>query len=508
MSAQEDYKFSVVIPARNEENYIRATIKSIKDQDYTGFVEIIVVDNASIDKTAEVAKSLGAKVVTEMRVGLPRARDTGRNAAVGDIIVYVDADTLLPSNYITVTAEVFKGNDRIVATSNPLTLTDGTPWMNFCCSFFFDIIFPIQNFLLATLGLSHQVIGGNFAVRSKSLDEIGGFDTTIEFYGEDLAISKHLSKIGKIKIIPSLYGSTSARRLASQGTLRTFGLYFKNFFTVLLLNKGSDGTLLKNLLKYISLIFIVIIFFKYTHLWRIIGRDKDQSIEYFLSIVGIYLIYGFFYSKSVLYGRVFSQFIVASPIVSFTFDDGPSPSTKKILAILKKENIKATFFVVGKQIDKYPEIAKQIIDEGHCIGNHSLNHSYTLPFQSSSKIMNEVNKTQSKIDALTNKDDNINKKLFRPPHGWRTPWMMKALNSHGYSVITWDVSLDYLPNVSTQFIYNRVVKHTRPGSIVLFHDSIFGSPNDDRNNLVEALPSIIKTLKEKGYSFARIDKML
>ncbi|MEI7838577.1 MAG: polysaccharide deacetylase family protein [bacterium] len=504
----ENKRFSVVIPARNEENYIQKTIKSIENQDYKGFVEIIVVDNASIDKTAEVAKKLGAKVVTEMRVGLPRARETGRSVAVGDIIVYVDADTLLPKNYLTVTENTFNSNSKIVATSNPIKLTDGTPWQNFWCSAFFKIVYPVQNALLTIFGLSHQVIGGNFAVLSKSLDEIGGFDTSIEFYGEDLAISKHLAKVGQIKIISNLYGSTSARRLTTQGTFRTFGIYFKNFFTVLINNRGSNGNLLNSFLKITLILVILMTFLRYSHLWTMSSHNNIELIEYFLGLLFAYIIYGFFYPKSNLYGRVFSRFIVNNPIVSLTFDDGPSPNTLKVLEILKKENIKATFFLIGNQIDMYPEIAKQIIDDGHCIGNHSRNHSYTLPFKGSSKILNETHSTQIKIDALFKGQKDENKKIFRPPHGWRSPWMMKTMKANGYKVITWDVGLDYLPFVSSKFIYKRIVGRTKPGSIILLHDSIWGKPNDNRENLVNALPNIIKTLKKRGYSFARIDKMI
>jgi len=152
--------------------------------------------------------------------------------------------------------------------------------------------------------------------------------------------------------------------------------------------------------------------------------------------------------------------------VQLTFDDGPHPEiTPEILKILKKYNQKAVFFCIGKNIEKYPEIAKQIIAEGHTIGNHSFSHSYFFDFFGTKKVIEELEKTNRLIKNISGKDCQI----FRPPYGVTNPNIAKAAKILNLQIVGWSVrSLDTVKNKKQ--VLKRLEK-LKPGDIVLFHDT-------------------------------------
>jgi glycosyltransferase involved in cell wall biosynthesis len=174
----ENVSISVIIPAHNEEKYIESCIKSVKSQDFNAY-EIIIVDNGSADKTAEIAKSLSARVVLEPTVGLPRTREKGREVANADILVYLDADMIIPPSYLSKLFRFFEENKKVVAISNPYLFYDGNWRIKVLEKFAFKILFPIFRKLLKLLKLPVTLMGGNFAVRKKTLEEIGGFNKNI-----------------------------------------------------------------------------------------------------------------------------------------------------------------------------------------------------------------------------------------------------------------------------------------------------------------------------------------
>lgn len=179
--------------------------------------------------------------------------------------------------------------------------------------------------------------------------------------------------------------------------------------------------------------------------------------------------------------------------VYLTFDDGPNePYTSQILEILRGENVGATFFVCGKNVARYPETAKKIVQEGHVIGNHSYSHSFFSTLLG--LIKKEIRETNQIIETTTG----IRPKLLRPPWGLVAPWL-KALVPE-MKIILWDInSRDWLKPRAEKII-KRVVKPIRPGAIILLHDGkeIRGG---DRSQTVAALPTIIKTLKSQNYIF-------
>ncbi|MCD8211114.1 MAG: polysaccharide deacetylase family protein [Prevotella sp.] len=172
--------------------------------------------------------------------------------------------------------------------------------------------------------------------------------------------------------------------------------------------------------------------------------------------------------------------------IYLTFDDGPIPeSTPFLLETLKEYGAKATFFVVGENVQKHPELLKQIKDAGHRVGNHTFNH-WSGARHTTMAYSSNAEKTNALIDSH----------LFRPPHGWmRMPqyWWLKKK----YLIIMWDlVTRDYSKWVTSEKVLDNVKRYARNGSIITFHDSL-----KSIDKLKYALPKALKWLKEQGYEF-------
>ena len=185
--------------------------------------------------------------------------------------------------------------------------------------------------------------------------------------------------------------------------------------------------------------------------------------------------------------------------IALTFDDGPHPrQTIKILDILDKYGIKATFFVVGVNATYYPEALEEVCRRGHEIGNHTFSHpqvSKLLP----EDLENEVDKCESKILELTDRKT----KLFRPPEGMIDKSVKKVLGRLDYKVILWDIDTKDWAHTPPNEIANNVISHISSGDIILMHDYIaYNSPT------VEALELFIPVLLEKGYTFTVISDLL
>ena len=172
--------------------------------------------------------------------------------------------------------------------------------------------------------------------------------------------------------------------------------------------------------------------------------------------------------------------------VYLTFDDGPIPeATPFILDVLKEHGVKATFFMVGDNVRKYPDLYQRVLDEGHQVGNHTHNHISGLR-----RSLHEYSYNVEKANAY------IKSNLFRPPHGWmRIP--QYALLRRKYKVVMWDlVTRDYSKWMTAENVISNVKRYARNGSIITFHDSV-----KSIDKLRTALPESIKWLKEQGYEF-------
>lgn len=183
--------------------------------------------------------------------------------------------------------------------------------------------------------------------------------------------------------------------------------------------------------------------------------------------------------------------------VFLTFDDGPTPEvTTFVLNELRKYNAKATFFCIGKNVAKHPEIFKTILDEGHSIGNHTYNHyncrEHELPMYLENVFLAE--------ETINNYSSKNKVQLFRPPYGRISKKATKAIKENGYKIIMWDVlSADFDTSITVEKCIENVIKNVRSGSIIVFHDSVKAFPL-----LKKALPEVLKNLQNQGYCFSAI----
>lgn len=182
--------------------------------------------------------------------------------------------------------------------------------------------------------------------------------------------------------------------------------------------------------------------------------------------------------------------------ISITFDDGPSPYTLEVLDLLKKYDVKATFFCIGKNIEAHAEIVKQILAEGHLLGNHSYSHSPFFDFYNAKKITEEIQKTDALLEKFTSKKISF----FRPPYGVTTPSIRRALKITGHKVIGWNIrSLDG-GTKNQNLIFNRIIKRISPGGIVLLHDTASHS--------VLVLEQFLQFLQNQNYQVVSIEELL
>ncbi len=193
-----------------------------------------------------------------------------------------------------------------------------------------------------------------------------------------------------------------------------------------------------------------------------------------------------------LYPERIWAFSRSSNSVFLTFDDGPIPEvTPWVLDELKKHNAKATFFCIGENVQKHPEIFQRILSEDHSVGNHTFNHLNGWKTATSEYIEN-IEKAKKQMHNSEFKIQN-SRLLFRPPYGKITSKQAKTLQKKGFKIVMWDIiSYDYDTNVSEEKCLQNVLKNIRSGSVVVFHDSLKAE-----KNLRYVLPKVLEFIGEK-----------
>lgn len=225
---------SVVIPAYNEEAYLGKTLQSVIENVSDNVIEIIVVNNASTDRTREVAQSFGGvTVVDEQKKGLTKARQAGLNAAHGDILAYIDADTLVRKEWFEIINKEFKQNPKLVFLSGPYVYYDTPAWQQWAVKWLYynllaRVIYSFTRYMAS---------GGNMVAKKSALLQAGGFDTNIEFYGEDTDIARRLSAVGETKFARKFWVATSGRRFKGEGTFKTGSTYVANYTSIMFTKK-------------------------------------------------------------------------------------------------------------------------------------------------------------------------------------------------------------------------------------------------------------------------------
>jgi glycosyltransferase involved in cell wall biosynthesis len=250
-------RLSFVVPAYNEEAYLPACLESILAQtrELGDAVEVIVVNNASTDRTREVALAIpGVRVVDEPQKGLTFARQAGFLASSGELIANVDSDGRLPPGWVAQVLDAFAQNPKLVCLSGPLVYYDLSRIQRLGVTMFYWLAKTLYALNRYVLHKGSMVQGGNFILRRDALEKIGGFNTAIAFYGEDTDIARRIYPMGDVDFTLKFKIFTSGRRLRHEGVLTMGGRYTINYIWTLFgskpysekyldIREGADGKL-------------------------------------------------------------------------------------------------------------------------------------------------------------------------------------------------------------------------------------------------------------------------
>jgi peptidoglycan-N-acetylglucosamine deacetylase len=214
-------------------------------------------------------------------------------------------------------------------------------------------------------------------------------------------------------------------------------------------------------------------------------------------VYSLILFYGSYYVGSNFFMKVLCRANTTAMQIAISFDDGPAHEyTPEILQVLKSNNVPAVFFCIGKNIAGNEALLKQIIAEGHIIGNHSFSHHFWFDLFSTKKMMADVQMMSATVKDITGTEP----KLFRPPYGVTTPNMKTVMQQGGFTAIGWNIrSLDTVIKEEDK-LFQKINDLLQPGAIVLLHDT--------SKTTLSVLPRFIAAARSKGYEFVRADKLL
>ena len=482
-------KISVIIPARNEARLIADTLRSLKNQSYKGDYEILVVDNGSADNTAAVARSCGIRVISAgEQKSVFYARQVGADATDSDIIVQADADTLYPEHWLQRIADKMEAHPEAVAVSGRFLYREKFFW-----SFVELTVRDVLNKISAAFfGRPLLVSGATFAFRRRAFNKVGGY-RNIPYSADQHGITTRFRKLGKVLYDSKIYVLTSARSVRQP-------------MFVLLMAVTAN---LAHLMLDFSLNMVAP---KPKATGPTLRKRLTLAFSAMLAFFIAFSVYGYFSPMSPVFGKVYYKGNTTDKVVALTFDDGPNGIyTTQILDILDEYDIKATFFVIGMNVELYPDIAKRIIAEGHVIGNHSNTHdaNHALSAQGS----HDLEDAQEIILKVTG----VLPHFYRPPHGRKTPWELDCVKKNSLIEITWSVSANDQPEPDTDLqkaidaYVDKIIRKIHPGDIILLHDGYgieHNNQNSDRTFTIKALPLIIKQLLSQGYRFVTVPILL
>ena len=219
-------------------------------------------------------------------------------------------------------------------------------------------------------------------------------------------------------------------------------------------------------------------------------------IVFFILFLLAFFFYASYSISSGVYVKAYCRKKTTKKEGALTFDDGPDAEyTPKILDMLKRRNVEATFFCIGSEVEKNPQLVERMFTEGHLIGNHSYSHIHSFPVFGVKRMISDIQHCEDVITAVTRQPV----RFFRPPFGITNPLIRKALKSFRYYTIGWSIrSLDTSVK-DIDKIVNRVIKRIRSGSVILLHDRL---PYSE-----QVLEKILAYLSENNYTIKRVDKL-
>lgn len=218
-----------------------------------------------------------------------------------------------------------------------------------------------------------------------------------------------------------------------------------------------------------------------------------------VAVVGAAL-HGVYHRNSPIFGRPLSALPSTVRAVALTFDDGPNPAaTPRILDALAARGVKATFFVLGRHADRWPELVRRMSDEGHTLGNHGYFHR-KLHVHGPAYVRRDLTMGVESIERAAA----VRPKLFRAPHGFRNPWVSPIAASLGLRTVGWSLGVWDSARPGVDAIVRRTVDGARPGSILLLHDGDGYDIDGDRTQTADAVPRIIDELHARDFTFVTV----
>jgi peptidoglycan/xylan/chitin deacetylase (PgdA/CDA1 family) len=211
--------------------------------------------------------------------------------------------------------------------------------------------------------------------------------------------------------------------------------------------------------------------------------------------------HGTWHRNSWIFGRPITRLSDEGDVASITFDDGPNPhATPRILDVLAREGIRATFFVLGRHADRWPDLVRRMADEGHQLGNHGYWHR-KLHRRTPAYVRDDLSRGTASIVRASG---GVRPRHFRAPHGFRNPWVTPIAASLGQRTVGWSLGVWDSARPGADEIARRAIRGMRAGSILLLHDGDGYDAEGDRMQTADALPAIIDGLRTRGFRFATL----
>jgi peptidoglycan/xylan/chitin deacetylase (PgdA/CDA1 family) len=204
------------------------------------------------------------------------------------------------------------------------------------------------------------------------------------------------------------------------------------------------------------------------------------------------------------YGRTFTGLARGEKRLALTYDDGPNdPHTLRLLNVLARHDVRATFFLIGRYVQRRPDIAREIVRAGHVIGNHTFTHPLLI-FRSETEIRRELSDCRAALDAAVGEHSN----LFRPPFGGRRPAVLRIARELGLEPVMWSVTGYDWNAPPAAIIERKVTRQVRGGDVILLHDGGHKQMGADRSQTVLATDRLIARYKSEGNEFVTIPEMM
>ncbi|HEY2955200.1 MAG TPA: polysaccharide deacetylase family protein [Candidatus Eisenbacteria bacterium] len=484
-------RVSVVVPAFDEADLLPSCLQALLGQDYPGEIEILVVDNASTDHTARVAREHGVRVIHEPRRGYCNALRRGFGAAAGEIVACTDADSLVPADWISSIVREYDRDSNLVALGGEIDYWDST-WKS---RLFTRVIIPLVNRIDRANPKGPHLWGANLSVRRSAFIAAGGWNPKFSLQA-DSELSERMRRFGRVAVLESLRVRTSARRWNRALLVNAF-IFASNFIWYHLFRgplyrefpavRGARGRPPRARPR--------------GRRPRHVIAATAASVAVLAGIVG----YDALAPRSDAFGRTYWCGPTRGKVVALTFDDGPNePYTSRILDILERERVRATFFMIGSNVRRYPRTAARAVREGHVIGNHSDSHPVGFALESVAELRKELDAAEESIHAAAG----VYPRFFRPPQGLRSPWLMSLLRRDSLVAVTWNDAPGDWNHVPASALVARTLAQVHPGSIILLHDGMNLTHGADQTATVQALPEIIRRLRALGYRFCTVPELL